>query len=362
MTEQPYSATRSAEASQFGMQALWRVATWGGLATFALFAAVIAAYSNAGAQRQTASITAGQGTKQPRAPIADFAPQPSESAEETRRLAEAVHNLAADHDQVLTRIAALERNLDGVTGSIKRDRIAGPPQPPVQVPPQISPTPPQTPQQPAQQTPQNPAITAAIPVVRPELPAVPVAVAVINPPQLPAPQQSGAGEGAQTAAPDAGNRSVASNPVRATAPAEPLPAASGLGIDVGGATNYEGLRTLWHATKNSDPALLEDLYPVVTVRENGKTHGVDLRLVIGPIADVEAAARLCTTLAETHRYCQPVAFEGQRLTMIDTIPGKAAPTKTTSPSPPVRHSGHSSSGNSSESIGPFSNASYPHGK
>ena len=39
---------------------------------------------------------------------------------------------------------------------------------------------------------------------------------------------------------------------------------------------------------------------MVTVRENSKTHGVELRLVIGPIADAEAASRLCTTLTEAH--------------------------------------------------------------
>jgi hypothetical protein len=93
-----------------------------------------------------------------------------------------------------------------------------------------------------------------------------------------------------------------------------------LGVDVGGAANYAGLRTLWRSIKNSDAEPLEDLYPLVTARENGKTHGVDLRLVIGPIADVETASRLCTTLAAAHHYCQPVSFEGQRLSLNDTAP------------------------------------------
>jgi hypothetical protein len=100
-----------------------------------------------------------------------------------------------------------------------------------------------------------------------------------------------------------------------------------LGVDVGGAANYEGLRALWHATKNADPAMLEDLYPVVTVRENGKTHGVELRLVVGPIADVDTASRLCTTLSAAKHYCQPVSFEGQRLSVTDSPTPKAVPTK-----------------------------------
>jgi hypothetical protein len=101
-------------------------------------------------------------------------------------------------------------------------------------------------------------------------------------------------------------------------------AAAGLGVDVGGAITYEGLRTLWRSTKNSEPSLIEDLYPVVAVRENGKTHGPELRLVVGPIADAEAAAHLCSELAADHHYCQPVAFQGQRLSKIDPPAGKAA--------------------------------------
>lgn len=300
MAEQADSANWDAEAPRLGMQALWRLAIWGGLAAFALFAAVISAYSNAGSQRQTGSITSGQG--------AEFAARPGETAEDTRRLAEAVRALAADRDQVLARIAALERNLDDVTGTIKRDRIAGPQQAPLQSPPQ------------------TPATTTG-PAARPEIPAAPVTEAAIPPAQTPASQQSGASDAARSAAPDAGNRAAASpsNLVRATAPAEPLAAAAELGVDVGGAINYEGLRTLWHSTKNSDPALLDELYPVVTVRENGKTHGAELRLVVGPIADAEAASHLCATLSAAHHYCQPVAFEGQRLSLLAPASSHSAP-------------------------------------
>jgi hypothetical protein len=331
MVEQPYTANRNAEVPQFGMQALWRLTIWGGLATFALFAAVITAYSNAGSQRQMAATASGQEatgqeTVQSRTSPGEFPARSSETAEETRRLAEAVRALAADRDQVLTRIAALERNLDGVTGTIRRDRIVNPQQAAPQSPPP------------------NPAAAAAAPAARPEPPAAPVMEAAITPVPAPASQPSGAsqpsdasqpsgaGDAAQTApaaqaAPNAGNRAEAppANLVRVAAVPGPLAAAGGLGVDVGGAANYEGLRTLWHATKNTDPALLEELYPVVAVRENGKTHGVDLRLVVGPIADAEAAARLCTTLSAAHRYCQPVAFEGQRLAVTDTAPPKAAP-------------------------------------
>jgi hypothetical protein len=50
-----------------------------------------------------------------------------------------------------------------------------------------------------------------------------------------------------------------------------------------------------------------------------------LRLVVGPVADAEAAARLCMTLSAARRYCQPVAFEGQRLALNDPVPTKTLP-------------------------------------
>jgi hypothetical protein len=378
MAERAYGADWNVDTPQLGMEALWRLAIWGGIATFALFLAVISAFfSHPGSARQTAPIAAGpaaqvsaapasatqvsatpvpaaqvpasqvstapvpaaqvptaqtptapapavqapagkmsasqssaseaspgpapspgpatpgQGAAQPRTSAGDFAPRSGEAAEETRRLAEAVRSLAADRDQVLVRVTALERGLDGVTGSIRRDRFAGPPTP--------SP--------------------GAAPTGRTETPAVPKAEAAVAPAPPPAAPQA---DVALAAAPDAGNPAAVSNPVRAGAPAEPLAVAAGLGVDVGGATNYEGLRTLWHSTRNSDPTLMEELFPLVSVRENGKTHGAELRLVVGPIGDAEAAARLCTALAAAHHYCQPVAFEGQRLSKIDTPAGKAA--------------------------------------
>jgi hypothetical protein len=336
MAEQASSANWNAEMPQLGMPALWRLAAWGGIATFALFAAALSAYSNAGSLRQAAAsassgpATSGQGTLQSRIPGGEFGPRPSETAEETRRLAEAVRALAADRDLALSRIAALERNLDGVTGTIKRDLIAS-------AQPTAAPTPPQSPPPiaaPAASAapvarPELPAARPETQVARPEAPAAPVAEIATTTLPGPASQQSGPGDAAQMAA--ASDRVVASaSAVRTGAPPEPpLAAAAGLGVDVGGAANYEGLRALWHATKNADPAMLEDLYPVVTVRENGKTHGVELRLVVGPIADVDTASRLCTTLSAAKHYCQPVSFEGQRLSLVDAGPApKAAPTST----------------------------------
>jgi hypothetical protein len=275
MTEQAISANWDVEPPQLGMQTLWRLAIWGGVATFALFVAATSAFfSSPGSHRQAAAAAGqvttlqaspAQGAAQPGTPAGDFAPRSSETAEETRRLAQAVRALAVDRDEALSRIAALERNVDGVTGTIKQDRP--PTSPPAATLPPPSPS----------------AAVGAKPDARTEPSAAPVTEAASDP-------------GDQTAA-------AAPNPVGVSAPAAFVAGAAGLGVDVGGAINYEGLRTLWRSTKNSDPALLEELFPAVTVRENGKTHGAELRLVVGPIADPEGAARLCTTLAAAHHYC-----------------------------------------------------------
>jgi hypothetical protein len=63
---------------------------------------------------------------------------------------------------------------------------------------------------------------------------------------------------------------------------------------------------------------------VVAVRENSRTKNAELRLVVGPLANVETAARLCASLSAARRYCQPVAFEGQRLAEPDAAPERRA--------------------------------------
>jgi hypothetical protein len=323
MTEQAISANWDAEPPQLGMQTLWRLAIWGGVATFALFVAAMSAFfSNAGSHPQTAAVAGqittvqvspAQGGARPGTFGGDFAPRSAETAEETRRLTEVVRALAADRDQVLSRITALEHHLDGVTGSVKQDRT------------------PTSPPEAALPPPNPSAAVSAKPDARPEPSAAPVIEAAVPPAPALASRQSGPGA-TPMAASDPGDQTAAAapNPVSVSAPAAFGGGPAGLGVDVGGAINYEGLRTLWHSTKSSDPTLLEELFPVVAVRENGKTHGAELRLVVGPIADLKGAARLCTALAAAHHYCQPVAFEGQRLSLADAAPAKAptaAPTK-----------------------------------
>ena len=287
MAEQTHSADWTAEAPQFGraakpapagaqasvgMQALWRLAIWGTLATCALFTAVISSYSSATTSRPTPSIApgqrasgvgspvqltlsqaapnqtasgqvplnqvplnqvpsnqaassqttsaqtgsgeadAGQGATPVRASAGDSAARPDETAEQVKHLAEAVQALAVDQQQVLARIATLERNLDGVTGSIKRDPSAGS-QP---NPPSPAPKPPS-----AAMAVSRPDMAAApagrgstppAPIAAAPMPAGPMLEAAATPARAPAPQSSGAADAAPTALPDNGNRAAPLSP------------------------------------------------------------------------------------------------------------------------------------------------------
>jgi hypothetical protein len=326
MTEQTYSIGWSAEGARLGMQSLWRLATWGVLAAVALFIAVISAFSNAGAQRsapasqpaqQAASQQAASLEMQQRSFAAEVRMQLSNNTEETRRLSDAVHALSADREQLTTRMATLERNLDGVTGSIKRDRAANAALPPAA--PQIPPARPEAPMTTGSIPPATPAPSAPVPAS----PAPEVRVAVIQPGGAPPAGQS---EEVKSSGTDAANRTMASASTET---------ASGLGVDVGGAANFDALRALWHSTKNNDPSLLDDFYPLVATRENSKTHAAELRLIIGPMPDAEAAAQLCVTLASAHQYCQPVAFEGQRLAVADAGKGTVTHRRPPPVAPPI---------------------------
>jgi hypothetical protein len=307
-------AVRNQHERTFNMRSLWRLAIWGSSAAVALAIAVGAGYSDTGSRRLIAAATAsgGAGTAQKAAPPAQAAMRPAENEPETRRLAEAVRVLAADRERLVARIGTLERNLEDITGSIKRqaataaDGAAPPPAPAASSPAAVAAAP-----APAREAAVTPPAEASGPARRPAATA----------PAEPTP--AGADRAAALDAP--GDPSAAESVARRTE----------LGVDVGGAVNFDGLRVLWSSTKGSNAGLFEGLHPVVAVRENSRTKAVELRLIAGPLANAEAAARVCATLSAARRYCQPVAFEGQRLAQADVVPERkpAAPRAAPQPAP-----------------------------
>src|ERR1043166_4462681 len=223
----------------------WRLSAWSGIAILAVAAAAVPAYTETGARRLAFGEAATAATG--RSGLADF---------ETRRLAEAVRVLTTDRDRLAARVAALERNLDDVTGSIASrptaDRSANP---------AASPLPPNL----------VPGAAFSAETARPPPPPV----AVVSPPQA------------------ASARSAPSAPLAAeTGAAASTATKTEFGIDLGTAATVEGLRNLWSAIKGTHAPLLEGLRPIVAVGDGAKPGALELRLVAGPPAKPGRAAGL----------------------------------------------------------------------
>jgi hypothetical protein len=252
----------------FDMKSLMRLASWGAAATAALSLVVLSAYSDSGSRRLALTVASLKNPSTPQAPAlpntAQLAARAAEAENETRRLSDALRTLATDRERLVVRISALERNLEDVTGSIKRQAALAPAADPAS--PQRGSDPPKT-----------------------EADA-PASIATAPPATSPA----------------------ASAPA---APPESAAAATQFGVEIGGAASFDGLRTLWTSSRSTHPALFEGLHPVVTVRENAQTRAAELRLIVGPVATPDAAAKLCAPFAAARRYCQPTTFTGQRFAL-----------------------------------------------
>src|SRR5712691_1152694 len=307
-------AVRDPRQRAFDMRALWRLGIWGSSAAGALVLAVVAGYSDTGSRRlMAATAPSGGAAVAQRAAGAAATPQPaarpSETEAETRRLAEAVRALTADRERLAARLGTLERTLEDMTGSIKQQAANAPASSPPAAPPPASVAPASAP---------------------------PKEAAVTPPAEANAPARQPAAIAPAEPRPATADRAAPAEPAGDPAAAESVATRTEFGVDVGGALNFDGLRVLWSSTRGSNAALFEGLQPVVAVRENSRTKAVELRLVAGPLANAEAAARICATLSAARRYCQPVAYEGQRLAQADLVPERKPAAPRTAPHQPPR--------------------------
>jgi hypothetical protein len=262
----------------FDMQSLWRTAAWGLSASLALLLAVMAGYSETGSRRLMATLSG------PGAPMQLTASAAPEAQTDRAASTEALRALAADRDRLAARLDMIERQIDDLTGSIKA--------------------------QPARQ-----ALTSSL-----ASPAVsgPSASSPAREATRPiSPETPSAGDGPVETRSEAAPRAASVAPAEhAPSPEEPKPS---FGVDIGGATNFDGLRQLWTSTKSSNAAAFEGLNPIVAVNESGRGRSPELRLIVGPFSDAETAVRWCATLAAANRFCQLSSFEGQRLTDADRV-------------------------------------------
>jgi len=87
------------------------------------------------------------------------------------------------------------------------------------------------------------------------------------------------------------------------------------GVDLGSAPSMAGLRSLWQSLKDAHEPLFDGLRPVMALREGTRPGTIELRLVVGPLANAGAAARLCASLSAAGLGCQATVFDGQRLAL-----------------------------------------------
>ena len=277
----PVPLPKKPTPAAFTMRSLWRMTLWGGVAASALLVAVLASRSDAGAQR-IAGLFSIRGDR------TQVAARPFDAEAEARRLAEAVRGLNAENQELKSRLAAVEHNVDDITGSVARQietiKKTGPGSLPA---PEGNHAPP----------------AAAGP------PAPGAKAAVAEPPAGPAPAP--VQPGAATPAPGP-QQAAAPPPPRAEAPAAPAPQ---YGVDIGSAVSIQVLRARWLGIRSAHAQLFDGLMPVVMLREVPQTGRVELRLVVGPLANPEAAGKICSALERYRLGCQPTLFSGQHVAL-----------------------------------------------
>lgn len=337
-----------AEEEELDRRAMWRLGSWGVASVAATIVALYASQSGMGLRReQVAAADLARQSQQ----IQSVA---KESANEARRLASAIDTLNGDRDRLYSRVTVLEQGLDSVTGAITR-------QSPTATSPQVA----------AASSEPQPASENPAPVVAPVATSVAKAVdkpatdsvasapsaatvASVAQPAASAPTATPAtplmASKSMMAPPDpAAGKLIEPGSAAKTVTSAPMPEVASLppaddtdieqadaaapksavqrtefAIDVGGAKSLPGLRALWRELLKSQPALAA-LRPVITVRESSG-HGMQLRLVAGPLIDAAAAAKICAALTESQRACETTVFDGQRLSMkADEVPAPAKP-------------------------------------
>ncbi|HZQ12535.1 MAG TPA: SPOR domain-containing protein [Pseudolabrys sp.] len=273
----------AARTRRFDFRALWRLTAWGGAAALAVTAAAFVSQTEAGSRRLATLVGTEPAQAVATAQVPKVDPQ-------VARLETQVRLLTADRDRLAERVASLEHNIDDLTGAIKRQAeqpAASPPQ--AAAPPPVIAAPATTEAAPPDKQPQQNAEAA---------PAAPAA---------------------EQAAPDAPHGAVPLPPVPPvrvaalpTAPAAPaVPARLEFGVALASSANIDVLHLQWTALKANFGPLLAGLRPSVAREQRGTS--TLYRLVLGPLPNAAAAAKLCARLTAARAVCHSGRFASDPL-------------------------------------------------
>lgn len=264
-----------AETRRFDLRSLWRLTAWGGAAALALAAAVFASQTESGSQRLAAFASADA----PVRPVATVKIPPHREQEwEIARLEAQLRTLTSDRDRLAERVASLEHNIEDITGSIKRQTAQT-----------ITPAPP-------------PAVT---PVISPP------ATTEVKQSEMLAPAQKAEAAPPEQSAVSA-HEVVPLPPVRVAAlPAEPAAPKLEFGVALASSSNLDVLHMQWGALKANYGPLLTGLRPIAAREQRGTA--TYYRLVLGPLPNAAAAAKLCARLTAARAVCHTGKFAGDPL-------------------------------------------------
>lgn len=267
------------------LQGLMRLAAWGAAAAAALMLAVFATRSELGTRRMAAVFGTDPQSARLQSVPSPVAARTAELEFETRQMAAALRSLSADRDRLLARVTVLERSVDDVvTGSIPR-AAAKPP-------PQADPAP----------KPDTPAAdAAAAPAARPVVVGPSLIATMSSPLTIPSPSPEALARIGLPSLPSIDEENIATR--------------TEFGVDIGNGPNLAALRNAWSVIRRNHGDLFEGLYPIIAIRDGTRPGAVDLRLIIGPLNNAAAAARLCGKVANAGLSCQPAIFDGQRLAL-----------------------------------------------
>ena len=318
------------------MGGMTRLGLWAGLAAACLLVAAFATRTESGARRLSDAYAAITGHSYHTAQEQQrrSAQRERELEDETRRLSDAVRQLHEERERLSSRIAAVERNYQDVTGSIGRltqfppriwepkpnlpERKVSDPRPPEPKASEPEVTDPKVTD--AKATEPKAAESKATEPKNPEIKAPePKAVeARLSEPKSAEPTAPATAPPAEAAPAPSGVATIPAQPSEnlATPPElqEGVTARTQFALDLGGGPTMAALRTNWNKIRRAHARPLGGLRPVVGIRD-GKSGQVELRLVVGPIANASTAARLCATLTAAGVQCLPTVFDGARLAL-----------------------------------------------
>jgi hypothetical protein len=246
----------TAAPKTFTLRKLRSFTVWTMAASAALALAVLSGRSEVGTERLVAMFHGGfNGGSRTQQIAAKF-----DAETVTRQLADAVRVLASNDEQLKTRVASVEHDLDDLTGSIRQVAAVSE----------------------ARHAEDGPTVSAT---------AALTASATATLDHAPSPPGF---ESAEPATPSA-------------------PPPTQYGVDIGSALTIQALRARWQTLRSAHLALLEGLQPIVSVKETSHGNKIELRLVVGPLTQAGAATQLCSALTMFGMFCQPAVYDGQHL-------------------------------------------------